>query len=267
MRLIREALERSREEARGGEDSRGPAQEIPEESLPRLPPFGGRPIPVAMENLRESRIVAGEEGQPIAESFKILRTHILQRMKAKGQMSLAVTSPQKGQGKSVIAVNLAVSMAREVDLRVLLVDLDLRRPSVHRIFGVDARRGLSDFLLHNAPLDDLFFNPGIERLCVLPAGRPTTLSSEMLLSPQARSFAAALRSQYASVVVIFDLPPLLSTDDVIAFLPNLESVLLVVEERKTRRQDVARSLELLRGSDLVGTVLNNSTLQAHSYYY
>jgi capsular exopolysaccharide synthesis family protein len=267
MKPIREALDRSRSETslkhgHGAANSVGGTRDGQ-----HLQSFGARLIPVSTDTLRDSRIVAGEPMGPDAGSYKMLRTQILRRMAAKGLHSVAITSPHQGQGKSLTAANLAVSMAREADKTVLLIDLDLRRPSIHGMFGVEPEFGLSDYLAGDIPVSQFLFSPGIENLVVVPAGKPTAFSSEMLLSDKAVALAEALRSQYESRIEIFDLPPLLATDDVIAFLPNVDSVLLVVEERKTRRQDVTRSMELLKDTELLGTVLNNSVQSIDSYYY
>ncbi len=281
MERIKQALERAREERRRTSASQ----------LDILPPHGlnaypqghplvpakpsimssinytqSRTIEVSAERLRERRVVAGIEKDAVADAYKILRTRILQRMRAKGWNSLAITSVGPNNGKTLTAINLAISLARGVNQTVLLVDFDLRQPGMASYFTEEPLPGLSDYLFHGTPLAQILFTPGIERLIILPGNEPLINSSEVLSSPAIVSLVEEIKTRYASRLVIFDMPPLIGTDDVLAFLPYTDAVLLVVEEGKTRREDLGRVQELLQGTNLLGTVLNKSADPVSKYY-
>lgn len=215
-----------------------------------------RTVPIAPAVLKEKRIVAALESSPFSDAYKILRTQVMQRMQENGWNLLGITSPGPGEGKSLTAANLAVSLAMEANRTVLLVDADLRGPSVHTTFGLGTGRGLVDFLLDQTPMAELLIHPGIQRLVLLPGGRPVAGSSELLTSPPMRALVKELKHRYASRIVLFDLPPLLNSADVLAFAPLIDTLLLVVEAGRTQVEMVERSLSLLNGVPIVGTVLN-----------
>lgn len=213
----------------------------------------------------QTRIISTKAGSPIigdaagdvmAEAFALLRTRLMHRMEANGWNALAVTSPSPGEGKTLTAINLAISFARATTHTVLLADLDLRRPQAHRYFGYRPERGVCDHLLHEVPLSEILFNPQVDGLVVLPGGEPMSNSSEMLSSPRMARLVHELKNRYPSRIVLFDMPPMLSSDDVLAFAPHPDAFLLVVEDGRTRRDDLARSFELLSETRVAGTVLN-----------
>ena len=226
-----------------------------------------RLIASAPTQLAENRLVAQDSGSALADTFRLLRTQVLHRMTEKGASTLAVCSANSGEGKSLVACNLAISLALNVDRSVLLVDLDLRRPSIGSYFGVQPPYGLGDYLTERRPLADCLLRPGIERLVLLPTLRPLQLSSEILSSPRMRSLAKELRTRYPDRIVIYDMPPVLATDDFLSFAPLIESALLVVEENKTPKPDIRRCIELIPPDKFVGSVLNKTRTRDGGYYY
>ena len=225
---------------------------------PRLTYTRTRVIDVSPRTWRDQRVVLGDADDAVTRSYKMLRTQVLQRMRENAWNALAVVSPGVSEGKSLTAVNLALSLAREVRHTVLLVDLDLRQPRLHRFFGYEPEHGLSDYLANGTPLSDILFNPGVERLVVLPSAKPMTDSSETLSSPRLTQLVEELKRRYPTRIVLFDLPPLLTTDDALVFSPYADSALLVVEEGKTRREDITRAFDLLKTTPVLGTVLNKA---------
>lgn len=217
--------------------------------------------------LRNNRVIAGFENEPVADIYKILRTKVLQKMRALRVNTLAVTSSTQGGGKTLTAVNLAISIALDSNQSVLLVDFDLRRPSVHEYFGITPERGLSDYLLDHVPLSQLMINPGIDRLVLLPGGKRLAHSSELLSTPHTISLLDDMKKRYADRYIVYDLPPLLVTDDALVSLPCMDSVLLVVEEGIDTPDDVKHSLQLLEHRELLGTVLNKSEDSSKTEYY
>jgi exopolysaccharide/PEP-CTERM locus tyrosine autokinase len=194
---------------------------------------------------------------PFTEAYNLLRTQILQRFKENNWNVLAVTSPGKGEGKTLTAINLAISIAREVDYTVLLVDANLRHPWMLEHFGLAPQPGLSDYLVDDVPIAELLIQSGrLEHLVLLPGGKPLENSAEMLNSPKMSQLVSDLKSRYRSRIIIFDLPPVLTSADALAFSPYVDAALLVVEEGRTQKADVERTVELLSTTNIVGTVLN-----------
>jgi capsular exopolysaccharide synthesis family protein len=214
-------------------------------------------VPVNGVELEKHRIVARQPRSASADIFRILRTKVLRQMTENNLKAIAVTSPNYGDGKTTVAVNLALSLALDVNQTVLLVDLDLRSPDIHRVLGVEPSLGLCDHLVRGVPLPECLVKPDVERLVVLPFGRPMENSSEMLASPRMAALAREMRSRYSDRLIIYDMPPVLTQDDTIAFLPNVDGVLLVVCDGVTPVEDVAHCMTVLAGTNVLGTVLNN----------
>ena len=223
-------------------------------------------ITVPQSVLLENRLVAGNRTDPRATPFRILRTQVLHTMRDNEWTSLAVCGPTRGIGKSLIASNLAISISLEVNQTVLLVDLDLRRPSIHHYFDFEPECGLLDYLQGEANLKDMFVHPPFKRLVVLPGRGTSTDSSELLSSPRMISLLKDLKSKYESRIIIFDMPPLLDLDDAMVFLPNVDATLLVVENGKNTQSEVEKSMRLLGATNLIGTVLNKADEEIRDYY-
>ena len=264
MERIREALERAREERShagkgfGGSNRPAAPKAKGNETVDRIEYTQTRTIEISRDFMREQRIVSGFEQGIFTGAYKMLRTQVLQKMREKGWNALAVTSPGGGEGKTLTAINLAISLAMEVDQTVLLVDADLRHPGVHRYFGMPDGPGLSDYLTAGTPLEEILVHPGIGRFVILPGGKSLLNSSEMLRSPKMVELVQELKSRYPSRIVLFDLPPVLSAADVLAFSPYVDAALLVVEEAKTKTENIVRAAGLLGSTHLIGLVLNKS---------
>src|SRR5438552_8522604 len=218
-----------------------------------------RSLDIPLSVLRQRRVMAVYDKGPFVDAFKILRTQVMQRLREHDWNVLGVTSPGHGEGKTLTAVNLAVSLAMETSQTVLLVDANLRNPSIHEVFGLDDCPGLAEYLLDNELLEDLLVHPGIGRFVLLPGGRAVSNSTEILTSPKMLALVEELKHRYPARIVIFDLPPLLHTADVIAFSPYTDVLLLVVEAGKTSADEVQRALSLVKNScPVLGTVLNKA---------
>ena len=161
------------------------------------------------------------------------------------------------------AINLAISIAREVDYTVLLVDANLRHPWMLEHLGLEHRKGLSDYLTDDTPIAELLIKPSrVDHLVVLPGGRPLVNSAEMLNSPKMAQLVEDMKSRYHSRIIIFDLPPVLTSADALAFSPYVDAALLVIEEGITTKQDIEHAVELLSSTNIIGTVLNKAELKS-----
>lgn len=215
-------------------------------------------VEVPNTTLERNRIIAGFYNNPQSAVFRMLRTQVLKKMRSNRWQSLAVTSPTAGEGKSVVAANLAIAIAMELNQTVLLVDMDLRNPSVHRYFGLKPSIGLRDYLSGKYELSEVLMNPGIKRLVILPGLGRAEDSAELLSSPKMASLVADIKAQYDSRIIIFDVPPVLQTDDVLLSAGYFDSTLLVLEDGKNTEANITKSLQLLEGSHLLGTVVNKA---------
>jgi len=225
-------------------------------------------LKVSTEMLNKNRVILASEGESVSNTFKIFRTKVLHRMQALGTNTIAISSPTPGCGKSLTAINLAVNIASDVNYSVLLVDLDLKRPSLHRYFGYDSEPGIAEYLVDGVPLSELLINPGIDRLVVLTAGNKHFLqSSELLSTPRMVALFSEMKKRYAKRIIIFDLPPLLVTDDALVCLPHADVGLLVIEDGRTTPDEVVRSMELMEQTEFLGTVLNKSSDRQMLHYY
>jgi len=226
-----------------------------------------RIVEVSDDVLERNRLVAALPSHELTDAYRVLRTRVLQSMNSNNWRTLAITSPATGSGKTLTAINLAISLAREVNRTVLLADLDLRNPSIHRYFDDKPEYGLSDFLFNDVPIEKMLFSPSVERLVVLPGRESVHNSSEMLRSPKMVAMVEELKARYPERLTIFDLPPILALDDALAFSPYTDAMLMVAENGATQREDLEKALTMLEGTNVIGTVLNKSDPVESSYYY
>jgi protein-tyrosine kinase len=249
------------------------AQAMPESQLDRLSDLDNisythsRVVELDPTHLERHRVVAYNKGDPVAYSFDKLRTQVLRRMKEKGWRTLAIISPTPGAGKTVVAINLAISIAQHTETSALLVDFDLRRPRVATYLGIPTGKSLNELLSNEASLPEVLVNPGIPRLLILPTDRPIAKSSEVLTSRRVIELLTELRGRYDSRVVIFDLPPILTADDAIAILPHIECSLLVVASGSDSKSEIEESMALMQGANFLGAVLNKADEVVNPYRY
>ncbi len=267
MEKIKQALQRAREAQQDTATARTDAAPRPGAPVEqRITYSQTRVARIKPSVLRKHRALTGDDNDAALAAFRMLRTQVLQRLQANQWNALAITSPGPGQGKTLTAVNLALSLAREVNYTVLLVDLDMRHPGVHKNFGLQPEYGIADYILHDRPLSEILINPDIERLVILPCKEALPNSSETLSSPKMVQLVDELKNRYPSRLVLFDLPPILSADDALAFSPYVDASLLIIEEGKTTREELEHAVGLLQGTQLLGTVLNKSHEKITPYY-
>jgi len=208
--------------------------------------------------MRQRRVISLEKFGPESETFRLLRTKVLKQLRDNNWNSIGVTAPSQGAGKTLVAVNLAIAMAMEVNQTVLLVDLDLKRPQIQHYFDFEVKQGLQDCLLRDVPVADILVNPSIERLVILPGTGTMEGTSELLSGHKMREIVQEIKQRYQSRIIIFDLPPVLTSDDVLVSMEFFDAALMVVAEGESKAADISKSIQLLSGTNLLGTVLNKA---------
>lgn len=220
------------------------------------------------DHLEANRIVGyATSGQP-GRYYDMLRTQVLQEMDKNGWQFLAVTSPTAECGKTVTACNLAMSIARLPERSVVLIDLDLRKPAVAKYLGLKENRGVLSVLEGQSSLSSatLRARVGPNSLLVLPGSVPCSNSSEWMASQTMATLLEAVKRDFRSSLVIFDLPPMLLGDDVISFLPRIDATLLVAGVGTTSVSDLKECQKHLQRTPVVRVVLNKVTETTESYY-
>jgi capsular exopolysaccharide synthesis family protein len=258
MEKIKQALDKARQERQGSPHQK-PSVVHPRSDADSVIYTHTQSVAGSHEKMRESRLLSSMEHSAYTDAMKILSTQVLQRMNENHWGSIAVTSPRRAEGKTTIAINLGISIAREVEYTVLVVDANLRHPSMHEYFGLAPVHGLSEYLTTDVELSDLLINPkGLDHFVILPAGMPLMSSSELLSSPKMCSLVEELTSRYPKRIIIFDLPPVLETADALAFVPCIDTALVVVEDDVTKESDLKSAIDMLSVTNIIGTVLNKS---------
>jgi Mrp family chromosome partitioning ATPase len=215
-------------------------------------------VQLSVEKLQGNNLFPMPSNQPAALAVDQLRSKILHGLATKGWKRIAVTSPTHGCGKSFVATNLALSLARRPASRTALIDLDLRRPQLAGLLGLTDLPEFADFLTGDQPLESVFRRFG-RTLALGLNGTPVEMAAEMLHSPETAVALSALVDQLDPEVVIYDMPPALGTDDVLAMAPSLDAVLLVADGTKSTAEDLRACERLFEGRiPLMGVVLNRA---------
>lgn len=201
----------------------------------------------------------------LTESFRRLKAMLASIAGGTTLRTVTVTSAGKGEGKSTVALNLAVTMCQDFDKRVAIVDADLRRPRVHRLLGMTPRRGLSDVLGGECLPEDVLITDSVPRLTIMPGGHSSKSPAEMLASPRMRQLIEELKSRFD--FIIFDTPPVLTVADAIVLGPMTDGVVMVIQAGKVRKRPIQRAAELLHNSKILGFVLNRGDLVLSHYGY
>ncbi len=213
-----------------------------------------------------------EPGSIASEQYRKMRARIISTTKPHSgsdfKNSLIVASADVGEGKTVTAINFAITMAQEMDHTVLLVDADLRKPSIHTCLGMKAERGLSEYLCGKAQLSEVLINTGIGKLVFLPAGSPPPNPSELLSSKRMKDLVQELKSRYHDRYIIFDSSPVLVAADTISLTSHVDGVILVVQAARTSESDVKKAMGLIKNVHILGVVYNNvpEYIGKHSSY-
>lgn len=201
------------------------------------------------------------------EQFKVLRTYIFFPLSGKIPQSIAVTSAVPGEGKSFVSANLAVSVARGIDKHVLLIDGDLRKPSIHKLFGFkEDIPGLSDLLSQKGDLSSLLLKTKVDNLTILPGGSPVDNVSELLASKQMEAMLKEVSKKYNDRVVILDTTPLTVTAEAVTLTRYVDAILLVTRHGYTLKGHLKEMIKMIDREKIIGTVLNNVDMRSLTQY-
>lgn len=205
-------------------------------------------------------LVAGLAPKSLAaEQYRQLRTRLSLAEGANAIRTVLVTSPQKGEGKSITSANLALTMAQELQRRVIIVEADLRKPSLQQMFGLTPGPGLSDYLAGAADLQQVMRTLPDHHLTVIPAGTTPGNPAELLGSTAMRRLLDQLRTSFDRVIL--DTPPVLPLADVAILAPMVDGALMVVRAGYTPKPAIENALRAFDSSRLLGVVLNESGLE------
>jgi polysaccharide biosynthesis transport protein len=246
-----------------------------------LPPLGMIPMGsrAARDGTNTKRLVIATSKEAVelitqvrpqsqmAESYRALRTSLLLSNLGAPPKVIMVTSALPQEGKTTTSINCAVVLAQK-GVNVLLIDADLRRPSIHKTLGLGPRSGLSNVLTGSATLDQAITRaPVLPNLSVLPAGTPPPNPAELLASTNMRDVLSELREQYDHIVI--DTPPTLSVTDAVVLSPRADAVVLVIRSGQTTKQALRRSRDILTqvNAKVSGVLLNAVDLSSPDYYY
>ncbi|ATE60945.1 XrtA-associated tyrosine autokinase [Thauera sinica] len=257
-----------------------PAPAVQSSAVPRQTPLPANPVvsrsvDIDLERLRHVGMVTPEQSRgALADEFRVIKRPLLQNATAAGPTAIdngnliMVTSALPGEGKSFTAINLAISMAMELDHTVLLVDADVSRPSVLRHLGLPPERGLMDVL--SGEVDDLgevLLRTNIEKLSILPAGMPHPRATELLASDNMNQLLEQIAKRYADRIVVFDSPPLLVTTEARVLATHMGQVVMVVEAERTTQGSVKQALATIEACPIKLMVLNKSRRSGPGSYY
>lgn len=267
-----------------GASGLGVRDETPAAGAPREPYLGaplqgapGQPkcCEINLERLQQMGMVTHDGGRTsAAEDFRIIKRPLLRNVRAGGPDAIkhgnliVVSSALPGEGKTYCAVNLAMSIAMEMDITVLLVDADVARPSVLNVLGLGPEPGLMDILLDDKlELHDVIIRTNIATLSILPAGRSNKHATELLASRTMSALLAEIANRYADRIVIFDSPPLLITSEANVLASQMGQVVLVVEAETTTQHAVKEALRLIEGCAHVNLIYNKARAFPGGDYY
>ena len=230
---------------------------------------------INLARLKQAGLITPDgERSTIAEEFRQIKRPLLMNAfnqgvaQVKNGNLIMVTSSLPGEGKSFSSVNLAMSIAMEMDHTVLLVDADVAKPSIPGLLGLKADRGLMDLLLdENLQLSDVLIRTNVEKLTLLPAGRGHRYSTELLASVAMRRLIEEMGKRYPDRIIIFDSPPLLVTSEARVLASYMGQIVVVVEAQKTTHEALRDALKHLEHCEVVGMLLNKGNIAPGNNYY
>jgi len=192
----------------------------------------------------------------MAESFRRLRTQILHPLRGKPARTIMVTSSVPEEGKSFVCANLGIAFAKGMEQHALLVDCDMRRPTLAKLFGIDNGRGLADHLRHHLDLGQLIHKTSLEKLGVIPSGPPPANPAELLDSLQMKAMISEVTNRYPDRYIFFDTPPIHAAAETAVLAKHVDGIVLVVRFGKSGREQIKKLVATLGKEKIIGVVFN-----------
>lgn len=243
--------------------SLGEARAVPHAAPAWTPPK----VTLDPRQIERSRLVSFSMDDPGHVPFNLLRTRVRAVMGANNWKSIGVTSPTPGCGKTMVSLNLAISLARGEGVRTVLIDLDLKRPAIASTLGLRNRASISQVLAGKGELGDCFVQVG-DGLTVGLGGGHVRESSELLRGPRAQELLDFVATHLAPDVIVFDMPPMGAGDDVISFLPRIDGTLLVAAAGQTTIAEIDTcEQQIVQHGHFMGVVLNKAETKTKDYFY
>jgi receptor protein-tyrosine kinase len=232
-------------------------------------------IDINLEHLHDQGIlIPSNERSNLNEEYRRIKQPLINNIKGKSAQVieranlLQITSSLPGEGKTFTAVNLAIAISQELDYNVLLVDADLLRSSINQVLGIEAKRGLSEYLSADIEhLADVLLTTNIPKLTLLPAGKQHHLTSELFSSSLMDNLFEELSERYSDRIIIIDSPPVLSTNEANILSRKVGQIVFVIEQNKTTQANVKEALSQFDKSSIIGIVMNKSRTNNSGGYY
>jgi Mrp family chromosome partitioning ATPase len=210
--------------------------------------------------LHSQRVMTSDTDKMVLNSYKLLRTQILKQFSLNGWDKLAVVSARSGQGATLTATNLAMCVSKLHGYTAVLADLNFSNPNIHKYIGLKPEFGISDCEFSSGTLDQILVGIDDRDMVVLPNSKEVVDSSDVMMSPKFEALMSEVSARYNKKLVIMDMPPILESDDVIAYSDHWDAVLVVVQEGVTTKSDLERVSEVLSGRPVVGVLYNDASL-------
>jgi exopolysaccharide/PEP-CTERM locus tyrosine autokinase len=238
----------------------------------RIPEPEKEPVKASLDNavLDDKLVTYFQAGSIVSEQFRKLRTYLFRPSLEKKPKTILVTSSFSGDGKSLIAINLAITIAVELHSHAMLVDCDLRNPTLSRWFGMTESKGLSDYLLGNHDLPELLIKTQIDKLTLLSGGSTQDNPVELIASKKMETLVGELKARYADRYIILDSSPVLATTEPNVLDKMVDGIIFVVRAGETPRESVQQAVKMLGKEKIIGVVLNDMNFKTpalHSRYF
>ncbi len=202
-----------------------------------------------------------------AAAYRLLRGRILQQVRAKNWSCIGIASPGPGEGKTITTLNVALAIAREKQRTVYVLDLDMRNPRVMNYLGAHPAASISRYFSESLAAADVLFETDLERLIVAGATEPVQSASELLATLRLDELLLSIRNRSADALILIDLPPIMSTDEALVVAPRVDAMFIVASEGRTRRDSLARAIDLLSDYPVAGIISNRSSESMGADYY
>jgi protein-tyrosine kinase len=263
-------IEKALEKAVRIRDSKAPGDATSEQAAVRKPP-APRNLSFDRQSLNVESpyiITLNDPASPIAEEYRKLKSMVVKATKLGGfRNTIMITSALGWEGKSITALNFAVTLAQEYDHTVLLVDADLRKPSLHRYFNIVPEAGLADCLLDEADVSEALIKTGIGKLSLLPAGKTVANPVELLSSERMKELVVEMKRRYADRYIVIDTPPVLAFAETHAVSSLIDGVIFVIKEGGASLQHIDNALDILSLDKILGIVYNDAGVVDFDRHY